>query len=251
MANAYQPTYSSLLLEIPDICEDNNAQFLGNIPNFLNRAQDQVMRDLSLEQWRGYYLDTLGAPTSGQGSALSYLRQPSWLMVRGVFLPPGGGTGGVPAYGQVFLQKRNVDWIRTHNNPVYGTPPKYWSDDYINPTDQTNSYLLIAPIWVPPQGSMLIQPTFPARFDVVQRFLPLTQTNQSNWITNNCGDLLLYLALKQAHIYLINPESAQTMEAIYQATLQSAQQELLGMERAGYPLVRVAPQPSPRGGIGP
>jgi hypothetical protein len=212
MANAYQPTYDDLVLEIQDICENTNSEFVGNLPRFVHRAQDQLQRDLGLDFWRDYYNDTL--------IAASYTRQPEWLIVRSIYLPSINR----------FLLKRDLDYVR-----IYGGSagvPKVWAEDQT--TDSANT-LLIAPA---------PSPSISAKIEYMKRLNPLTSLNPTNWLTLNVGDLLLLLALANAFTYDVAPERAQACLQLYQQTLPGVLNELRDSERMRDIPIRQAARPA-------
>lgn len=208
MANAYAPTFSTLLLETQDICENTNAEFVNNIPNFIWRAQDQLQRDLGLDFWRDYDLTAITT------SAIT--RSADWLIVRSIYLPT----------QNKFLEKRHLDYVRGYGGST--GQPKVWAED-------GETTLLVAPA---PSAS------FSARLEFFKRLPALGTLNESNWLTNNVGDLLLLLTLINAQSYLVSPERMQEFLGLYQSVLQSAQTELRDSERRRDQPVRAAPRPS-------
>ena len=209
MANAYSPTYSELVLEIQDICENTNSEFVSNIPRFIHRAQDQVQRDLGVDFWRDYDLNTI--------STASYARSQDWLIVRSLYLPASNR----------FLVQRDLDYVRQYGGSS-GTP-KVWAEDQ-------ETTLLVAPA---PSSSLSIRVEFMKRLDALA-----ATTNESNWITRNVADLLLLQSLMNAFIYEVSPERAQQIQGIYQAVLPVAQTELRDSERHRNEPIRAAPRPT-------
>lgn len=213
MANSYAPTYSELVLELQDVCENTNAEFISNIPRFIHRAQDAVQRDLGLDIWRDYELGTL--------STASYTRSTDWLIVRSLYLPASNR----------FLEKRHLDYVRMYGGSS-GTP-KVWCEDQ-------ETTLLVAPA---PSSSLSV------RVDYYKRLTALAaSTNESNWITRNAGDLLLLQALINAQSYLVAPERVAEYTGFYQAILPVAQSELRDSERRRFEPVRAAPKPTMQAG---
>jgi hypothetical protein len=212
MASAYAPTYPELVLEVQDICENTNSEFISNIPRFVHRAQDTVQRDLGLDIWRDYELGTL--------STASYTRSQDWLIVRSLYLP----------VSNRFLDKRHLDYVRGYGGSS-GTP-KVWCEDQ-------ETTLLVAPA---PSSSLSIRVEFYKRLDA------LSEANPGNWITRNAGDLLLLQTLINAQSYLVAPERVQEFSSFYAALLQSAVPELRDSERQRYAPIRAAPRPAIQAG---
>ncbi len=207
MANAYSPSYTTLVSEIQDICENTNDEFVANIPRFIQRAADQVQRDLGLELWNAYSDTTL--TTTG-----ILARDADWLIVRSLYLTLQGK----------FIEKRHIDYVRLYRG--IGRP-KVWCEDE--------------------QATIIIGPTpnssYPVKVQYYERLAALSVSNETNWLTANAGDLLLLQALINAQSYLVSPERVQEFSGMYQAVLQGSVTELRDSERQRYTPVRSAPRP--------
>ncbi len=208
MANAYAPTYTGLVAEIQDICENTNSEFVLNIPRFIARAQDQVQRD----HWY-CIVDEVDSITTAITTTL-LTRDPDWLIVRSLWLP-------VQAK---FMEQRHPDYVRQYGG--LGRP-RFWAEES--------------------EGTLLIAPTpntsYPVQVAFYERLAALTVDNPSNWLTNNAGDLLLLLCLAHASDYLMAPERATQMMGVYQQVLPTAVSEIRDSERQRNAPVRSAPRP--------
>ena len=169
MANAYAPTFSELVDEVQDICENTNDEFVDNIPKFIHRAQDQIQKDLGLSLWRDYFDLSI--------STAEIARDTDWLIVKSIWLPD----------EEKFLEQRTVDYVRRCG----GTGrPKYWAEDMENT-------IIVAPTPDAP---------YDATVEFYARLAALSEANETNWITRNAGDLLLVQTLLNAGIYLVANE---------------------------------------------
>ena len=213
MANAYSPTYPELVLEIQDICENTNSEFVSNIPRFIGRAADQVQRDVGLDIFRDYELGTL--------SAASYTRSQDWLIVRSIQLTASGR----------YLEQRDLDYVRMYGGSS-GTP-KVWAEDQ-------ETTLIVAPT---PSSSLAV------RVEFYKRLAALSVANPTNWLTRNVGDLLLVQALINAHEYNVAPERVQAMGTFYAALLPTVESELRDSERHRNEPIRSAPRPAVQAGV--
>lgn len=211
MANSYTPTYSELVLELQDLTENTNSEFISNIPRFVHRAQDQVQRDLALDIWN------LHATISV--NAASIARNADYLVIRSLFIPA----------SRRWIEKRHIDYVRGYGGT--GTP-KVWAED-------TDLFFIFAPT---PDA------TYSVSVEYYQRLAGLSASNETNWITRNAGDLLLLQSLINAHAYLINPERMQECAQLYAALLGTATRELRESERNRYEPVRATPKPSLQAG---
>jgi hypothetical protein len=213
MAGAYSPTYSELVLELQDICENTNSEFVSNLPRFIHRAQDTVMRDLGLEIFRDYEVSTI--------ATAAYTRSEDWLVVRSLYLP----------VSNRYLEKRHIDYVRQYGS-VAGTP-KVWAEDQ-------ETTLLVAPA---PSTTLSI------RVEYMKRLAPLAATsNENNWVTRNAGDLLLMQALINAFMYEVAPERAAEIMGVYQGVLPTAVSELRAGERKSYEPIKMSAKPAQQAG---
>jgi hypothetical protein len=211
MTSAYNPTYSSLILETQDICENTNSEFVANIPLFAQRGQDQIQRDLALDFWRTYQ-------TSTPISTASYARDGNWLIVRSLYLPT----------LNKWIEKRHIDYVRAYGGAA--GRPRVWAEDQ-------ETTLLVAPT---PDIS------YPLTVEAYTRLPPLVVgSNEQNWITKNVGDLLLLQILINASMYLVAPERAQEFATTYQELLPIAQAEVRDSERQRDQPIRSAARPIP------
>jgi hypothetical protein len=206
VANAYAPTYSELVEEIQDICEDTNDEFVENIPRFIHRAQDQVQRDLGLALWRDYQDDV---PIT----AAEYARNTDWLIVLSIYLP----------VQNKFLERRSLDYVRVYGGGTTGRP-RFWAEDMENT-------LLIGPT---PDAS------YSALVEFYKRLPALSGDNETNWITSNAGDLLLLQSLINAGSYLLSHERVNEYTGMYSVLMPQCQNELRDSERVRDQPTRVA-----------
>lgn len=209
MSNAYSPDYDAIVSEVQDITENDNDEFVLNIPKFIQRAQDQVQRDLSLSIWRTYQ-------TATPITTAAYTRPADALIVLSVYLPA----------SNTFVLKRHLDYVRMYGGST--GRPKVWAEDQ-------ETTLLFAPA---PDTS------YAARFEIYERLAALSEANPTNWLTANAADLLLLQVLINAHHYLVNPEKEASCGALYGALLQSAIPELRDSERHRSMPIRQAPRPN-------
>ncbi len=209
MTNAYAPTYSSLITEVQDICENTNDEFVANIPLFAQRGQDQVQRDLGLDFWRDYDTNPI--------VAASRARPTGALVIRSIHLPA----------TNTWVIRKTLDYVRMYGGST-GVPKVYAEDQ--------ETTLLFAPA---PAASTA------ARIEYYKRLPALViGSNETNWVTQNAGDLLLLQILINAQSYLVSPERVQEYSGIYGGILQIAQTELRDSERHRDMPVRAAPRPS-------
>ena len=207
---AYTVTYSSLIAELQDICEDTNAQFVTELPLIIARAQDTIMRDLKLGMWTTFVRTNLN-----DGNAYLY-RDPSWLTVQTMHFPD----------LVAFPEQRSVDWCRLFGR-VKGVP-KYWCEV------DSNRYQF-APT---PVGNITVE------LEIVARLPALSLANQTNYLTTHLADLLLLASLFGCHAYLKNGESMASTGGLYNELLGNVRNELNASVDPSYATTRAASRPA-------
>lgn len=211
---AYTTSYDTLVADLQDIVDSNNAEFVAQIPSIIARAQDNVQRDLGLEMWRSL------VPASTVSLQATMTRNQGWLEVRSMFIPSLGR----------YLEKRKLDYVR-----MYGTTqssPKYWAEE-------SETQFRLAPI---PDGIYTLD------IEVLLRLPNLGPSNQTNWLTTHVGDILLLACLIGSELYLMSSERVAEFKAFYDSLLSAAVRELRDQERSGYIPTRAASFPTTTAG---
>lgn len=176
-------TYDGLIAFLEDYVEDDSTEFTDNVQGAVNRAEERVLRDIDLAIWNV----TQTASTSN--GVDNFTKSFSGTPVQQIFFTA----------AQDFATRRTLAFIRAHGGSGL---PKYFYED------ATKVY------WAPtPDNSYAYQTTYYARPS------PLTPSNQTNWITENVADLLLWAALVESEKFLIAPERVQEFEASYNQML--------------------------------
>lgn len=197
MANTYTDLVAQVkgYLDRPDD-DDFNAQ----IPNFVEQAQIMIARD---KKFLGFLVSLTSTFVPGDNGAVQ--KPDRWRSTKSWNF----GTGASNAVRNV-LYKRDYDYLRVYwPNPTTRDVPKYYAD------------------WV--QDYWLVTPTPDAAypFEVLCYMTPtiLDASNQTNWLTDYCPDLLLNAVLLQAAPYLKNDSRIGTWKAYYDQGLQSQANE--------------------------
>lgn len=201
-------THDTLTTAILAWEEDDSTELADNLDTILSLGQDRVMRDLNLETFEGTQSGTLA-----QGS--NSLNKPASIIeTKSIYITVSGE--------RIFLQPRSKEYCRDYwPSTTLQEQPKYFAEDgagqwYLSPTPNQN-YAYLA--------------TFTARF------APLTSSNQSNWISLNLGDLLLYACLAASERFLLAAPRADEWEGEYQKLLPTARLELKNLQQKGYLLL--------------
>lgn len=200
MTVSFALTYDSLVSTIEQYLERNDAAVVSQIPVFITLAEFEIAQQIK----------TLGQIEVAQGVMSignPVVQKPArWRKTVSMSVTVSGEK--IP----VFLRK--YEYLTNYNAEAPSGQPLYYGDyDYDN--------FFISPI--PDQA-------YPFEVLVYQRLQPLSSTNQTNWITNNAPNAILFGALLQAVIYL-KDDARQIFQQKYDMALQSLKNE--DMTRVG------------------
>jgi len=177
----WSTTYNGLLASIQSYVEDNTSEFMSEAQGCINRAEERIIRDLDLSTFNrvldvGVSLGTQSVSKGfSDGSVLS------------IFCS--GAYGGLELRSRAFIQDAALG--------ANGVPLYYAEDEttlFLAPVSDASYTLSI---------TYLLRPT------------PLSTSSQTNWLTGNAADALLWAALIESEAFLIAPERVQEFEANY------------------------------------
>jgi hypothetical protein len=207
---SYTPTYTQLLADMLGYLEEDSTEFDAAAPDIINRAELRVQRDLDLDLFKrttdaaSLSAATLNAPSGA--IRVDWVRDET---------------------NSVMLQKRSPDYVIMHGgtgNPIY-----FCEEDDETPT------LRVAP--APTASAVNVTVRYLKRVDPL-----VPTTNETNWLTDNVGDLLLYASLMGAERFLLEPERASEFERDYATHLNMALREYGSIRSADYAPVEPAAQ---------
>jgi hypothetical protein len=198
-------TYASLLTDVQTYAERSDDPFITQIPRFVMMAENRLaseVRGLGLQKY-----------VTGVLNGNSMAKPERWRETISFNV--------TVASQRVFLQERTYDYCRAFcpDPSVTGTPRYY--------ADYQYEHFLVVPT-----------PTSNYTFELAyyERPEPLSDTNQSNWITQYAPQLLLYATLLEAQPFLKRPERIAEFQALYDRALQGIAQEStrrINADRAG------------------
>lgn len=199
-------TYSSLLADLTQYLQRYDELVLSQLPNFVMLAQQRIPREMKLLGFRMEVTGTLSGSTLTTG----LMPKPSdWRKTIAFYV----GTG-TDNNTHTPLFERDYDYIRTiwPDPTVTGTPQFYGDADY---------------------NHWLIQPTpdqaYPFKIPYYSTLTMLDASTQTNWLTINAPDLLLYASLLEAVPFIKTDERIQVWQGYYNAAKQALQiQEIEG-----------------------
>lgn len=173
-------TYTDLVTQIKQTVDRvNDDDFDNQLPNFIQQAQVAIARD---SKFLGFQVSLTSNFTVANNGVLQ--KPDRWRQT--ISINFGTGTNNAT---RNFLKLRTYEYVRQYwPDPTVTSIPKYYAEYN--------------------QGNWLIGPSpdqaYP--FEVLLYMTPtqLTTSNQTNWLTEYCPDLLLYQCLLQAAPYLKN-----------------------------------------------
>jgi hypothetical protein len=187
-------TYDLLVADVLTYCERDDEPLVQQIPRFVMLAENRIAQEdkpLGFQRVTSFTLNsnTIAKPVRWRKTkSLSYLSGSS----------------------RVFMFLRSYEYCRTFAPDASVTGlPRYYSDyDY--------EHLFIVPTPVD---------SYQAEFVYYERPEPLSTTNQTNWLTQYCPQLLFYAVMLEAMPFLKLPERIPEFQALYDRALQALNKE--------------------------
>lgn len=203
-------TFNSLNVDLTNYLQRYDATIIAQIPRFIMLAQIAIPRDLKILGFRQEVIGSFDATTQNTGM----MQKPSdWRKNIAFFV-----ATGAPAYNThtpVFL--RAYEYVRAifPDPTVQGTPRFYADADW-------NHWL------VSPAPNPILAPYF--KIPYYGTLVMLDDANQTNWLTTNSPDTLLYKCLLEAAAFVKTDERIPTWQTQYQiASAGLLKQEAKGM----------------------
>jgi hypothetical protein len=216
-------TYTSLVTALQQYMQRYDALVTENIPLWIALAQQRIPRELKLLGFRTEVTGTF------DGAALStgLMQKPSdWRQTIAFYV--GTGTSNnvhTPVY------ERTYEFIRTvYPDPTQQATPRFYADADYNHWLLGPSPVSALPFKIAYYGTLTL----------------LDDTTQTNWLTENAPDLLLYACLVEAIPFVKADERIQVWTSMYQnakAALQA--QDIEGLFDAQQIAGKPDPTPAP------
>lgn len=189
-------TYNSLFAEILAYLDRTDRDVSDNVPEFISKAEQRIARE---SKNIGFVKFVTGNFTSNLNT---YPKPGRWR--RNISFNCGSG---VDFQERNILQERLYEFIRSYTkNPVTETGlPLYYAD-------YNYSTFIVAP--TPDQA-------YPFEYAYLELPEPLSESNQTNWLTNYAPDVLLYASLLAAIPFLKDDERVPVWNQYYKESLAS------------------------------
>lgn len=193
-------TYSSLVTDIPSYLENISDQLIAQIPRFVMLAEQRLASEIKLLGFQGVVTGTMSA-------LANTLPKPAfWHKTTSFNITVGSG----PTAKRVELLPRSYEYARNFwPAPASTDTPRFYSDyNFDN--------FLIVPT-----------PDVDYEFELLYnaRLQPLDISHQTNWLTVNAPQLILYASILEAQLWLQNPEKVSQWQSMYDRALASYNHE--------------------------
>lgn len=193
-------TYTSLVSMICSYQERTDDAFVAMIPTFINLAENRIATDMKQQGFQSYVTATL--PTNGVMQKPSFWRETISIRY----------TDATGAKVPLFL--RNLEYCTNYWPDATKTDaPKYYAD-------YNATHFLIVP--TPPSA-------YSMELAYYARLQPLSTDNQTNWLTLNAPQALLYACMVEVCTWAKKGDDAMVWEGKYKDSKSSIQGE--NMER--------------------
>lgn len=177
-------TYNTLFTDIASWLNRNDSAVLSQIPNFISLGEEQICRECVNI---GLLRKVISAAELNGGGFIpgqSYIPKPTGWRVTLAFT-----NGANNLINQ--MENRSTDFIDMYwPDTTQQGIPLYYSDDNIN-------YWKVAPV---PEDN------YPFQVAYLEKPLPLSVYNQTNWLTDFIPDILLFACLINAMPYVKDDE---------------------------------------------
>lgn len=204
-------TYVELVQNLQDWLEDDDAEFVGSIPEVIGLGQMRLWRDLDLSIFssEGTANTAVGNPVLAKPSADTELV--SW---NSIYYVDAGGKN-------VYLELRSTDYVRDHQLAGSNAPPRYYAE-------QAQDQIVLSPL--PDQIYVM-------NFRGTTRLEPLDAvTNTTNWLSLHQSDMLFKACLAEAESFLKSDDRAPVWFEQYQGALPLAKKETYELMQSRYQL---------------
>jgi hypothetical protein len=205
-------TYGELKQAIEDFTENNEAGFVTNLPVFIRAAEDRILVNVDLENFRKN-------ATSAMSINDEYLSTPSdFLAPFSLFIKDSGKEG--------FLLEKDVNFLREAypDRTTTGTPKYYGFFDATATVGSGNV-----------QANFILAPTPDQAYAVELHYYyrPASLTAGANteytWLSSNAPNALLYGSLIEAYIYM---KGEQDVISMYEGRFQESLSRLKDLAEA-------------------
>lgn len=186
-------TYDTLVTDIQQYAERQDADFVSRIPRFLMYAENRLAAE-------GRGLGNTRAVTGAFTATNPVVAKPArWRET----ISWNWGLTNDAAAERNFLVPRTYEFCRVYAPPGSLGSPKYYAD-----YDADNWLVVQSPL-----------AAYPFEILYYERWVPLDATHQTNWLTINTPQLLLYSSLLEAQAYVKNKDKVAEWQGFYDRSM--------------------------------
>lgn len=223
-------TYATLTAALQNWLEDDDAEFVGTIPEIIELGETRLMRDLDLAMFTGEGNVTVSAGTElVTKPGVAPLTQ---LNYQSLSCYPTGGAAPADHATLPWMVPRSDEFVRDYNgqyfDPLGHGIPRYYSES-------SESQWRLAPV---PNVEVELTYRYTARPD------GLSDVVTETWFSVHAPDLLLRACLAESERFLKSDDRITIWEQDYVSLLQSAREESYSLLRAQYPRLNIVPMPT-------
>lgn len=205
-------TYGELKQAIQDFTENDETGFVTNLPVFIRSAEDRILVNVDLENFRKNATSTLSVNDE-------YLSTPSdFLAPFSMFITTAGSEG--------FLLEKDVNFIREcYPDRTTTATPKYYAIFDATATAAGGQV----------QANFILGPTPDQAYGVELHYyyrpasLTAGANNEYTWLSKNAPNALLYGSLIEAYIYM---KGEQDVISMYEGRFQESMSRLKDLAEA-------------------
>jgi len=213
----YQTSATQLTADLQAWMEDDGTEFAGSIPEVINLGELRLARDLDLSIFRATETTPTVQGVSAVVKPAGYAA--NQLGAQSISFESGASSA------RTFLELRSYEWIEDYLTTAEGAP-QYYAEP-----DETN--FIVAPL---PDTVY----TLTVRYIIRPAALVVT-TNETNWLSDNVGDLLFKACLAEAEKFLKSDDRIPIWEQDYASLIPASKRELYDLMAARYPEIRAFP----------
>lgn len=219
---SYKTTATQLTADLQAWLEDDGSEFAASIPQIINLGELRLLKDLDLTIFDA---STTAATAVGN----DVLSKPAGytsdfqLGVRFMYISVSGETK--------WLELRSIDFVRDYLNGVDGLP-RFFAEDGL-------SQWRLAPS---PDAIYTVNINFRSRPSPL-----VVTTNESNWLSDNAADILLYACLAESEKFVKSDDRIPIWENDYVSRFPAAKRELDALVNTRYGQLGMTAMPAPLG----
>ena len=211
-------TYDDIVSAMQTWAEDNDTDYVAEIPKMIGRAESRCLRDLDLQMWEGWVTVTISASDA-------FIDKPDDVVIIDEIWYRSDDSSN---WGYVL--RRTQSFCRAYwRNEGDEADPEYFAEIGEAVGAGSNSILL-----VPTPGTTYTGDNAKALCTI--RPTALASGNQSTWLSTHVGDLLFEACMVEAYDYLKHPAKLEEAANKYQSLLPSLQREVEATIRRRYSL---------------